>query len=216
VGHVTNVHLTYDREKDMIVAPVRFEVEPERILGIGVQSSYKTTAEAVAAVLQRGLRASLQSASLITGQQEVALEFVPGAPPVAVTMEGTDFVMPTTSSGSFAGLQASATDLLNDVTAIPFKQIGENLDSILQSANDATKTPQMRQALEDLAATLAETKDLVGHLGTSVSPAMRQLPDIANGLQKTLSVVNKLGLSLTSGYGDNTQFTATSIGCWRN
>jgi len=207
VGHVRSVRLEYDRERDAIVAPVRFEVEPERILGVGVQSTYKTTAEAVAAVLQRGLRASLQSASLITGQQEVSLDFVPGAPPVGVSMDGTDFVMPTTMSGSFAGLQASATDLLNNVNAIPFKQIGENLDSILRSANDATKTPQMRQALNDLTTTLAQTKDLVGHLDSGASPALKQLPEIASGLQKTLTTMNKLGLSLTTGYGDNTQFS---------
>jgi paraquat-inducible protein B len=33
-----------------------------------------------------GLRATLQSANLITGQMLVALEFVPNAPPATVTM----------------------------------------------------------------------------------------------------------------------------------
>jgi paraquat-inducible protein B len=35
---------------------------------------------------------------------------------------------------------------------------------------------------------------------------MRQLPEIAAGLQKTLTSANKLVLSLDNGYGDNTQF----------
>src|SRR5437763_2082763 len=35
VGQVTDVRLTYDTAKDAVVAPVRFEVEPERIIGIG-------------------------------------------------------------------------------------------------------------------------------------------------------------------------------------
>ena len=30
VGHVTDVHLSYDAAQNKIVAPVRFEVEPER------------------------------------------------------------------------------------------------------------------------------------------------------------------------------------------
>lgn len=206
VGHVTDVRLSYDAAKNTIVAPVRFEVEPERILGVGAKSIFKTTAEAVAAVLKQGLRATLDSASLITGQQEVALDFVRNAPPVPVTMEGTDFVLPTTSGGSFAGLQASATELLNNVNNIPFKQIGENLDSILRSANDVADNPQMHQALTDVAATLASAKDLVAHLDNGMGPAMRQLPEIAAGLQKTLTSANKLVLSLDTGYGDNTQF----------
>src|SRR5713101_66785 len=95
VGHVTDVRLAYDTTKDIIVAPVRYEIEPERIIGVG-QRIYKNDRESVAAVLSKGLRASLQSASLITGQQVVALDFVSDAPPVTVTMEGEDFVLPTT------------------------------------------------------------------------------------------------------------------------
>ena len=206
VGHVTDVQLSYDAAKNTVVAPVRFEVEPERILGVGAKAIFKTPAEAVAAVLKQGLRATLDSASLITGQQEVALDFVPNAQPVPVTMEGTDFVLPTTPGGSFAGLQASATELLNNVNAIPFKQIGDNLDGILRAANGVASDPQMHQALIDLAATLASTKELIGHLDNGMGPAMRQLPEIAAGLQKTLTSANKLVLSLDSGYGDNTQF----------
>src|SRR5205823_4829471 len=76
VGEVTDVRLAYDPAKDTIVAPVRFEIEPERIVGVG-QRVFKTDQESVEAVLSKGLRASLQSASLITGQQVIALDFVP-------------------------------------------------------------------------------------------------------------------------------------------
>src|SRR5437016_38560 len=76
VGEVTDVRLVYDPAKDAIVAPVRFEVEPERVIGVG-KRVFKTDAEAVDALHKKGLRASLQSTSLITGQQMVTLEFVP-------------------------------------------------------------------------------------------------------------------------------------------
>lgn len=206
VGHVTDVRLTYDAAKDTIVAPVRFEVEPERILGVGAKSIFKTPAEAAAAVVKQGMRASLQSASLITGQQMVALDFVHDAPPAEITMDGSDFVLPTTESGGFAGLQASVTALLDKVNTIPFKQIGDNLDGILRSANDVANGPQMKKALTDLSSTISDLNNLVGHLDSGMSPALQQLPGIATGLQKTLTTVNKLALSLDSGYGGNTQF----------
>ena len=206
VGHVTDVRLAYDAAKDTVVAPVRFEVEPERVLGIGAKSLFKTPAEAAAAVVKQGMRASLQSASLITGQQTVALDFVRDAPPAEVTMDGSDFVLPTTEGGGFAGLQASATALLDKVNTIPFKQIGDNLDGILRSANDVANGPQMKKALTDLSSTIGDLNSLVGHLDSGMSPALQQLPGIATGLQKTLTTVNKLALSLDSGYGGNTQF----------
>jgi paraquat-inducible protein B len=202
VGHVTNVRLSYDPAKNTIVAPVRFEVEPEHILGVGAKAIFKTPAEAAAAVVKRGMRASLQSSNLLTGQQVVALDFVRDAPPATVTMDGSDFVLPTTEGGGVAGLEASATVLLDKVSTIPFKQIGDSIDGILRSVNDVANGPQMRKALTDLSSTISDTKGLVEHL----DPALQQLPAIATGLQKTMASVNKLVLSLDNGYGDNTQF----------
>jgi paraquat-inducible protein B len=152
------------------------------------------------------LRAELQSTSLITGQQMVALDFVPDAPPVTMTMKGEDFVLPTAPGGGFAGLQASATELLNKVGAIPFDQIGRRLDGILKSVDELAQGAQMKKALGDLAGMIAATQTLVQRLDTGVGPALKQLPEIATGLQKTLTSANKLVLSLDNGYGDNTKF----------
>jgi paraquat-inducible protein B len=199
VGEVTDVRLSYDAAKDAIVAPVRFEVEPERVIGVG-HRVFKTDAEAVDALLKKGLRASLQSASLITGQQQVALEFDPNAPPAEVSMDGADYVVPSTEGGGFAGLSASATELLNKVNAMPFEQIGQNLDGILKSVNDMAQGAQLKKALTDLAAMIASAQAMIQRLDA------KQLPQLAASLDKTLASANKLVLSLDSGYGDNTKF----------
>lgn len=199
VGEVTDVRLSYVAAKDAIMAPVRFIVEPERILGIG-KRVFKTDAEAVDAMFKKGLRASLQSASLITGQQQVALEFDPAAPPAEVNMDGPDYVVPSTEGGGFASLTASATDLLNKVNAMPFEQIGKELEGILKSTNDMVQGAQTKKALTDLTAMIASAQTMIQRLDT------RQLPELVAGLDKTLASANKLVLSLDSGYGDNTKF----------
>jgi paraquat-inducible protein B len=199
VGQVTDVRLTYDRAKDTVLAPVRFEVEPERVVGVGVRV-FKTDAESVAALLKGGLRASLQSASLITGQQVVALDFVSDAPEAPLTMDGEDFVLPTTEGGGFAGLASSANDLLGKVNSIPFDQIGASLNGILKSVNDATQGPQIKKALTDLSAMIASAQGMIQRLDT------KQLPQLTAGLEKTLTSANKLVMSLDTGYGDNTKF----------
>jgi paraquat-inducible protein B len=199
VGQVTDVRLVYDPDKDTIMAPVRYEVQPERILGVG-KRLFKTDQEAAEAVIKKGLRASLQSASLITGQQVVALEFVKDAPPEPVTKEGEDFVLPTTEGGGFAGLASSANDLLGKVNEIPFDQIGKSLNGILKSVNDMTQGPQLKKALTDLSAMIGSAQGMVQRLDT------KQLPQLTSDLEKTLTSANKLVLSLDSGYGDNTKF----------
>ena len=205
VGEVTDVRLSYDAAKDAIVAPVRFVVEPERVVGIG-ERVFKTDAEAIGALLKKGLRASLQSASLITGQQNVALDFVTDAPEAEVSMDGPDFVVPAGEGGGFAGLTASATELLNKVNTMPFDQIGKNLEGILKSVNDVAQGPQMKKALTELTSMIASAQSMVQNLNSGLGPAAKQLPEVAAGLQKTLANANKLVLSLDNGYGDNTKF----------
>jgi paraquat-inducible protein B len=205
VGQVTDVRLTYDAAKDAVLAPVRYELEPERVIGVG-KRVFNTDAESMDVLLKKGLRASLQSANLITGQQNVALEFDTDASPTEVTMDGPDYVVPATEGGGFAGLTASATELLNKVNTMPFDQIGKELEGILKSVNDVTQGPQMKKALTELSAMIASAQNMVQSLNSGLSPAAKQLPEMTAGLQKTLANANKLLLSLDSGYGDNTKF----------
>lgn len=182
VGQVTDVRLRVDPATGTIVAVVNYEVQPERVVGIG-HRDYATDQEAVAALLDRGLRASLESANLITGQQTVAMEFVADAPRVAVAKDDNSFVIPTTEGGGFAGLAASATEVLNKVNKMPFAEIGASL-----------------------AATLSSAHDLVEHIDTGATPAVKRFPEIAADLQKALVSVTKLAGSVDTGYGDDTKF----------
>jgi paraquat-inducible protein B len=182
IGHVTDVRLHYDPATDAIVAPVRYEVQPERVVGIGRQI-HKDTPAMVDELVQRGLRASLQSTSLITGQLAVALEFIPDAPPATVTMEGADFVLPITEGGGLDSLEASATELLNKVNTMPFQQIGKNLNDLLQSA-----------------------QQLAADIDKGSAPALKRLPAIAADLQTVMTNANRLILSADTGYGDDSKF----------
>jgi paraquat-inducible protein B len=205
VGQVTDVKIIYDPAKQEILAPVRFEVEPERIVGIGRQAVTDVGA-AVDMLVSRGMRATLQSANLLTGQMLVALEFVPDAPPATVTKQDGAFVIPTSDSGSISGLEASAAELLRKVNSIPFDSLGRNLDQTTAGLNDLVNGAQMKQVMTSLNTTLSSARDMVKNLDAGLTPTMKKLPDIAANLQKTMTDANKLVLSLQSGYGDNTQF----------
>src|SRR5262249_6480090 len=128
------------------------------------------------------------------------------APPEEISMDGPDYIVPSTEGGGFAGLASSATELLNKVNTMPFDQIGKSLDSILKSVNDVAQGPQMKKALTELSAMIASAQSMVQNLNSGLSPAAKQLPEVTAGLQKTLANANKLVLSLDSGYGDNTKF----------
>ena len=204
IGEVRSVDLTYSKAQDAVVAPVRFTVEPERFAGIG-KRVFASPAEGVDEMVHQGLRATLQSASLLTGQQLVAMEIDPAAPPAKVTMDGDAFVMPTTDSGGFQGLTASATALLNKVNTMPFEAIGRSLMQMLQGADTVVNGPQVKQVLAELASSLGAVQNTLKQVDNGLSPGLRQLPAIANRLQLTLTNANRLLVSMDAGYGDNTK-----------
>jgi paraquat-inducible protein B len=205
VGKVTDVRLTFDLANNTVLTPVHFELEPERVLGVG-QQVFKSVAEAVQIMVSKGLRATLQSGNLLTGELLVSLEFVSDAPDVKVTMQEGSFMIPTSESAGLSGLQASAGDLLRNVNAIPFSSIGQSLDAMAKNMSALTNGPQLQQALTGLVGTMSEAQAAMKSLNADLGPALKQLPQIANSLQSTLRQSDQLMRSVNAGYGDNTQF----------
>jgi paraquat-inducible protein B len=187
IGEVTEVRLTSNREAGKILAKVRYRVQPERVTGLG-QRVFKTDDEAMTALLALGLHASLQTSSLITGSQMIAIEFDKDAPATEMVKEDNEYVIPSTEASGFAQLAAAATDVLNKINAMPFSQIGANLNGFLGSLNKATEGPQLKEAVDNLA--------------TALASAQRTL----NNFNKLAQSADKLTASVDSGYGNDTKF----------
>ena len=187
IGEVTEVRLTANREPGKILAKVRYRVQPERVTGMG-QRVYKTDDEAVTALLALGLHASLQTSSLITGSQMISIEFDKDAPKAEMVKEDNEYVIPSTEASGFAQLASAATDVLNKINAMPFSQIGANLNGILGSLNKATEGPQLKEAVDNLA--------------TALASAQRTL----NNFNKLAQSADKLTTSVDTGYGNDTKF----------
>ncbi|HET6606840.1 MAG TPA: MlaD family protein [Rhodopila sp.] len=205
IGQVTDVRLTYDPAKDAILAPVRLEIEPERVVGVG-RHVFDNTLEGIQMLVSKGFRASLQSANLLTGGQLVSIDVAPDAPPATVTMQDGAFVFPTVESGGLSSLQASAGDLLRNVNAIPFAAIGRNLEAMTKNMSELASSPQLQASLASLATTLNDAQGVLKNLDAGMSPALKQLPELATSLQSTLKQTNQLMQSMHAGYGNDTQF----------
>ena len=68
IGEVTDVDLVYDPKLDRVVVPVHYRVEAGRIANIA--SAEQTDPEKLAEdMIKRGMRATLQSTSIITGRR---------------------------------------------------------------------------------------------------------------------------------------------------
>lgn len=206
IGHVRKVELIYDAVKGSVLAQVRYDIEPERVFDSGKQLPYPTPREAIEHMLGLGLHAKLVTASLITGQQGIALDFDHDLPPGQFVLKDSAFVIPAIESGGLGDLTASANALLTKVNEIPFGKIGKDLDAILASVDSVTTDPKAKRAVTDLAATLAGTNQLIENLNRGLGPAVKQFPPLVAELQRSLARFTTLAGSLDNAYGQNTHF----------
>jgi len=158
-------------------------------------------------LVRDGLRATLQSANLLTGGMVVALDFIKDAKPEEVQREGDAFVLPTSESVGLAGIEASASELLRKVNAVPLDKIGADLAQMSDGLNQLVNGPELKQSLSRLNVLLASTQEAVRQLDAGLSPAVKKLPALVADLQKTLNGADTLLASLNSAYGDNTRFS---------
>ncbi|MGI4940383.1 MAG: intermembrane transport protein PqiB [Janthinobacterium lividum] len=207
VGDVTSVDLQYLTETDQTRVRVGFMVQPSRVAPVGSKPPHPFP-EYWRQLVKEGLRTRLKGGNLLTGQKEVAMQLEPDAPPAELEQEGDVPVIPTDDSGSggLDDLAATANQLMAKIGAMPFAEIGQNLNGALHGASEVTNSPQLRQALVRLNGTLAAVQDTVRHLDAEGAPALRRLPAIAADLQGTLAQVRTLAASVSAGSSGDAKF----------
>jgi paraquat-inducible protein B len=207
IGTITSVGLQYDKASDSVIVPVHYTVEPERIADAPL-GTLQDMGQTVAALVQRGLRAKLNSASLLTGQQQVSLDFVRAAPPATSGEAGDSFIVPVMPAGA-ADIMSSASAIMAKLQAFPFDAIGKDLDSTLKGASNIVNGQQLKDAIAALQDTLVTAQRAVKQLDAGLEPTLKKLPDMANSLQETLNKANRLVGSLDTGYGGGSDFHRT-------
>jgi paraquat-inducible protein B len=205
VGEVTDVDLFFDPKLDRVVVPVHYRVEAGRVSNIA--AAEKTDPEKLAeAMIKAGLRATLQSTSIITGQKEIALERVPDAPPADLQKEGIFFVIPSSQVGGFDAITRSAAELLTKLNRIEYDKIGRSIENAAAGLDTTINGPQLKRTLAALEAAMVDVQDIARKLDAEGTPALKRLPAIAQQLQDALTSANRLFGSFNTGYGDDSRF----------
>ncbi|MBV8393241.1 MAG: MCE family protein [Alphaproteobacteria bacterium] len=205
IGEVTALGLRYDPKIDGIVVPVHYTIEAERIGNIAAAGN-ASMGTGAAEMIRRGFRATLDTSSLLTGTKVVAIKQIPDAPPDELRREGDEFVVPSSEAGGLDSITSSAAALLTRINRIDFEAIGAGIAGTAKGLEGIVNGPQVNSTLASLAATMADARDFARKLDARAGPAMAKLPDIANQLDSAIVQVNRLAVSLNTGYGGDSRF----------
>jgi paraquat-inducible protein B len=199
IGAVTNVALSYDPAADEVKVAVRYDVEPDRIVTLNLPGDDNLD-KVMVDLVHRGLRIRLESANLVTGAKQLALDIVAGAPEAAYDKQGDAYVLTPLDAGQ-GDITAAAGALIARLQSIPFEQIGDNLNKTLSGASGTINDPKLRQAIAALSETLNATQTLMANVNKGADPLLRRLPGIAAELEGTVKHANQLVGSLDDSQG---------------
>ena len=202
---MTDVDLVYDPKLDRVVVPVHYRVEAGRVDNIA--AAEQTDPEKLAEdMIKRGMRATLQSTSIITGSKEIALERIADAPPATLEKQGDVYIIPTSEVGGFDAITRSAAELLTKLNRIEYDKIGKSLENAAAGLDTTINGAQMKRTLAALEKAMVDVQDIAKKLDTEATPALKRLPAIAQQLQDALTSANRLFGSFNTGYGDDLRF----------
>lgn len=180
IGQVDATNLGYDATTREFFSDVDATVYPER-LGAAYAALVDegkrrgaTGPQMLQALIGRGLRAQVRSASLITGQMFIALRWFPGGR-AAVTAErpGT-WVVPTERS-STDQIQDQLESIVAKIDKIPFDAIGGDARDAMHAATsllgrlDREVVPAAQQVVGQAGAAMAALRDGLGALRDNVA-----------------------------------------------
>lgn len=193
VGEVKSIGMSYDRARHAFSMPVTLQIYPEHLR----ESDDGETADFLAELVRRGLRAQLRTGNFLTGQLYVALDFFPKAPAVAFDGRRRPLVLPTLP-GSLDELQSAVAEIVSKVRKIPFDQIGDNANTSLATLN--TTLRDMDQLIRRLDGELApEAKAALVEARKAMGSAADTLAvdnPLQQDLRSTLSELSKAAQSL--------------------
>lgn len=191
--------------------PVLIKIDPALLFDRAAQDT--ATAQAlVTESVGKGLRASLKTGSLLTGQLYVDLDFQKDAPLAGVThVEGYD-VLPTIASSGIEDLQEKVGALLEKFKALPIEKTVEtanetltaaksavaNLDKLTAAGSSLDKTLQNADKIttelagsKDIGATLHNLRTTSAELNTTVGDLSVQFKKVGQNLTEASDTVKR-------------------------
>lgn len=203
IGQVLDINLEYDAKEKAFQIPVLVEIEPERIKVIG-ERNFVDRREMDDYLVAQGLRAQLNTGSLITGQLFVELDFHPEAPPAKINRQGRYPQIPTVPA-PMEEITTSLTALLKKLEKLPIEQIGGDLRDTVQGAKQLVASAELQEAVAALNQTLNHAQQFAAALNREIAPDLKSAVSSLNETLKRTrllaqnfdaSVVPQLGATL--------------------
>jgi paraquat-inducible protein B len=176
IGSVTRVVLSLDPSKLIFTIPVYIEIEPDKLTVTGPRP--KKIGQNLPALIDKGLRATLEMQSLVTGQMQVGLDLYPDKP-----AKFAEFKVDT-ETPEIPTIPTPMQELTKKIEKIPIDKIFEKLSSALEGIDKLVKSPEIPEAIRSVNLALGDVRKLVQNVDGQVGPLASNLNDTVQDVRK--------------------------------
>jgi paraquat-inducible protein B len=234
IGEVTRIQVLYDEQDGSMLIPVVMEVLPEQVTVIDRGDGQQSRRTEVEELIRRGLRAQLQTDSLVTGLLSVDLDFYPDAPVEQVSIDipalRDHLVVPAIPSRmeeleqslgtvmqEIPGLLRDVRSLLGEVTS---GETASSVDQILQDVAHFTDsldraTPAMARLIERTEQSAASIQRVAESAEQIMTSNQETIDATIGDLRATVTAVRRMADQVNNMVAENRQglrdFTETGL-----
>ena len=196
VGQVTNINVVLDADSLDLIMLVEADFYEDNIKRVG-----KNPNDITEELIQRGLRAQLNTQSLLTGLLYIQLDFHPNSPLVLRSdIESPYFQFPT--------IPTDLERIARKLQELDVSKLVENLESVSEGLNTLVNNASMQnlpgnlqttlgsltalsdQLQQQLATSIPKVDKLLDGATTTVASANAELPAFSKALRDNLDVLN--------------------------
>ena len=177
IGSVTDIHLRYDPADMSVKIPVIIEIELDRIDIVGGMHRRRDPHKVIQELIARGLRARLQTQSLVTGQLMVELDFNLDKP---MKLMGGDTGYPEIPT-----IPSPLEELSKKIEKVPIEEIFEKLLAAVEGVEKIVNSQEVKEIISSLSLAVEDARKLLQNVDSQVSP-------LALGIEKTFGDARKL------------------------
>lgn len=185
IGIVSDIAVHLDPKTLEIKIPVLLEIQPERITTPQhVQSQLAKDEYAIMKhMVKRGMRAQLETGSLLTGQLFVGLDFHSDLPEKELTLDGKYPEIPAIPA-AMDQFRRTVTDVMAEIRRLPLDKIAKEILETVEGGNRLVNSPDTQNAVHNLNVALGNVEKFTEGLD-------RQVDSLVTNLDKTLVTVQK-------------------------
>jgi len=191
IGQVTEAHLQYDDQAQLMLTRVTLQIDPSRIEIVHRRTTAAAETAAadltagfrarLAILVTHGLRAQVTTANFLTGIKVISLDMVRDAPPARIEQVDGYAQLPSGSSTDIA-------DILAGVKSVMY-----HIDSV-------TAGPELGHAIKELDRTFTNLDRITADVQPQIKPLIDSLRETADAAQQALQAArHMLGSSASSG-----------------